>query len=45
MTEYMEKALKIFTESGDKEGESKCCANLGEAYDSLGDFGKAIEFY
>ena len=30
---------------GDRAGEGKSCANLGNAYDSLGDFQKAIEYH
>ncbi len=38
-------ALDYFIKNGDISGESKCYANLGVAYDSLGDFRKAIEYH
>ena len=30
---------------GDKAGESRCYTNLGVAYESLGDYTKAIEYH
>ena len=38
-------ALKYFIKNQDKFGESACYTNLGNAYDNLGDFRKAIEYY
>ena len=33
------------TEIGDKKTESRCYIGLGNAYHSLGDFKRAIEYY
>ncbi|XP_067047455.1 tetratricopeptide repeat protein 28-like [Acropora muricata] len=41
--EYHEKSLKIATEIGDRGGEGRAYGNLGNAYQSLGDYRKAIE--
>jgi tetratricopeptide (TPR) repeat protein len=43
--EFQNKALKIVTLIGDKQGEGKAYGNLGVAYYSLGDYQKAIEYY
>ena len=37
--------LKIAKEVGDKAGEGRTYGNLGNAFLSLGDFGKAIDYY
>ena len=37
--------LKIAKEVGDKHGEGGAYGDLGIAYDSLGDFKKAIEYH
>ena len=37
--------MKIAKEIGGKYGESSCYVNLGIAYQSLGDYTKAIEYY
>ncbi|CAH3165976.1 unnamed protein product [Pocillopora meandrina] len=37
--------LKIAKEVGDKHGEGNAYGNLGNAYDRLGDFKKAIEYH
>ena len=39
---YWNHALNFFIEDRDKEGESHCYTNLGNAYRNLGDFKKAI---
>ena len=39
------KPLKPLKEVGDREGEGKAYGNLGNPYDSLGDFQKAIEYH
>ena len=41
--EYHEKHLKIAKEIGDWAGEGGAYGNLGNAYDSLGDYQKAIK--
>jgi tetratricopeptide (TPR) repeat protein len=38
-------ALKYFQAIGDRGGEAKCYTYLGMAYDSLGDFRRAIEYH
>ena len=43
--EYHERDLKISKELGDRAGEGKAYGNLGNVYDSLGDFQKAIEYH
>ena len=42
---YHEKHLKIAKEIGDRAGEGGADGNLGNAYDSLGDYQKAIEYH
>ena len=37
--------MKIAKEVGDRAGEGRAYGNLGNAYDSLADYQKAIEFY
>ena len=37
--------MKIAKEIGDRAGEGRAYANLGNGYESLGDFRKAIEYY
>ena len=39
--EYLQKALQIKREIGDKSGESKCYVNLGNVFGSLGKLVKA----
>ena len=41
----MRKHLKITMEIGDRSGEGRGYGNLGNAYQSLGDFRKAIEYH
>ena len=41
----IEKHLKIAIEIGDRAGEGRAYGNLGNAYFSLGDFRKAIEYH
>ena len=41
----MKKDLKIAIEIGDRAGEGGALGNLGNAYGSLGDFRKAIEYH
>ena len=43
--EYHEKLLKIAIEIGDRAGEGAAYGNLGNAYDSLGQYPKAIEYH
>ncbi|XP_044180420.1 tetratricopeptide repeat protein 28-like, partial [Acropora millepora] len=43
--EYHEKHVKIAIEIGDQGGEGKAYGNLGNAYQSLGDYRKAIEYH
>ena len=43
--EYHERDLKISKEVGDRAGEGRAYCNLGNVYDSLGDFQKAIEYH
>jgi len=38
------KAREYFVNDKDRAGEANCYGNLGNAYDSLGDFRKAIEY-
>ena len=42
---YHNKHLDIATEKGDQAGKGIACANLGIAYDSLGDFKRAIGYH
>ncbi|XP_044167574.1 tetratricopeptide repeat protein 28-like, partial [Acropora millepora] len=44
-TEYHEKDLKIAIEIGDRSGEGQAYGNLGNAFQSLGDYRKAIEYH
>ena len=37
--------MKIEKEIGNREGEGTAYGNLGNSYQSLGDYGKAIEFH
>ena len=37
--------MKIAKEIGDRAGEGRAYGNLGNAYDSLGDYQKAIEYH
>ena len=39
--EYLQKALVIKSEIGDRKGEGSCCANLGTVFQSLGQYDKA----
>ena len=41
--EYDEKRLKIAKDIGDRVEEGRAYGNLGNAYDSLSDYHKAIE--
>jgi len=43
--EYHERHLKIAKEVGDRAGEGRIYANIGNAFDSPGDFKKAINFH
>ena len=40
-----EKYLKITIAIGDLAGEGRACENLGNAYLSMGDYRKAIEYH
>ncbi|XP_068677558.1 tetratricopeptide repeat protein 28-like [Montipora foliosa] len=42
--EYYEQHLSIAKEVGDRDGEGKAIGNLGKAYNSLGNFKRAIEY-
>ena len=42
--EYLEKALAIATEIGDREAEAACHGNLGTVFRSLSDYAKANEY-
>ena len=42
--EYHEKHLKIAIEIGDRDGEGRAYGSLGNAYLSLGDCRKAMEY-
>ena len=42
--EYLEKALVIRTEIGDREGEAADYGNLGAVFQSLGQYDKAKEY-
>ncbi|KAL9987596.1 hypothetical protein ACROYT_G001932 [Oculina patagonica] len=41
---YLEKALAIRIEVGDREGEASCYGNLGTVFRSLGEYDKAKEY-
>ncbi|XP_066018449.1 tetratricopeptide repeat protein 28-like [Pocillopora verrucosa] len=43
--EYLQKALVITTEIGNRKGEASCYGNLGNVFHSLGQFDKAKEYY
>ena len=45
MIDYLEKHLKIAITIGDQGAEGGTYGNLGNAYDSLGDYGRAIEYH
>ena len=40
-----EQALRIYEEIGDRSGVAKSLGNLGVAYDSLGEYNKAIDYH
>ena len=42
--DYIQKALVIKSEIGDKKGEGSCYANLGTVFQSLGQYDKAKEY-
>ena len=42
--EYLQKALVIKTEIGDRKGEATCYGNLGAVFNSLGQYDKAKEY-
>ena len=42
--EYLQKALQIQREIGDKNGEATCYANLGNVFQSLGEYVKAEKY-
>ncbi|CAH3168699.1 unnamed protein product [Porites lobata] len=42
--EYLQKALTIKTEIGDKHGEASCYGNLGNVFLSVGEYAKAEEY-
>ena len=42
--EYLEKALVITTEIGDRKGEGACYATLSTVFPSLGEYDKAKEY-
>ena len=42
--EYLQKALLIATEIGDRGGEGSCYVNLGAVFESLGHYDKAKEY-
>ena len=42
--EYLQKALAIRTEIGDRNGEGTCYGNLGTVFQSLGRYDKAKEY-
>ena len=43
--EYLQKALQINKEIGDKDGEASCYANLGSVFRSFGKYVKAKEYH
>ena len=42
--EYLQEALAIRTEIGDRRGEASCYGNLGTVFQSLGQYDKAKEY-
>ena len=42
--QYLEKALAVQIEIGDKEGEASSYGNLGTVFESLGQYEKAKEY-
>jgi len=42
---YLEKALAISKETGDRKGEASCYGNLGNGFLSLGEYGKAQAYH
>ncbi|CAH3186076.1 unnamed protein product, partial [Porites evermanni] len=42
--EYLQKALTIATEIGDKDREASCYGNLGNVFHSVGEYAKAEEY-
>ena len=42
--EYLQKALTIKTEIGDKDGEATCYGNLGNVFLSVREYAKAKEY-
>ena len=43
--QYLQKALVITKEIGDKTNEASCYGNLGNVFQSLGEYVKAKEYY
>ncbi|KAL9950913.1 hypothetical protein ACROYT_G043485 [Oculina patagonica] len=43
--EYLEEALAIKKEIGDREGESSCYRNLGNVFQAVGEYVKAKKYY
>ena len=43
--EYLEKALTIRKEIGDREGEGSCYGNLGTLFQHAGEYERAREYY
>ena len=43
--EYLEQQLSIAIEVGDRAGQGRAYGNLGNAYQSLGQFQQAIEYH
>ena len=43
--EYLQKALPISTEIGDKHGQASCYINLGVVFLSVGEYAKAEEYF
>ena len=42
--EYLQKALTMKTEIGDKNGEASCYINLGNVFHSVGEYANAEEY-
>ena len=42
--EYLQKALVITTEIGDRNGQASCYGNLGTVFELLGQYDKANEY-